>query len=268
MNIWECPFLTPDTLRSPKSMRNWFPSKKQWSNWTLPSKLTAIGTFVGVLSLTGFLIDKSFQLIPSSEDNGFIEFRELLRLYGDAEPMHDWWTGSTPEDHILWQTEGKYGDVPEHLTYWGSFCRQGSLVLSHNEEPLYIYLGQKTEPGVWDIWTVGPNAGVTIVNIQSKYAPDLPVDISAVLDDLEIEYTVFKGLAIRETAGNFIWYEVSHEGQTYWLGESWSIGSAGGNQSIWLTHDKEIANEIWQQEGDVARIHIQMNDHNTNEDNP
>jgi len=28
-----------------------WPSKKQWKKWTLPSKLTAIGTLIGIISL-------------------------------------------------------------------------------------------------------------------------------------------------------------------------------------------------------------------------
>lgn len=33
-----------------------FPSKKQWENWTLPSKLTAIGAYLGIISLLIYLI--------------------------------------------------------------------------------------------------------------------------------------------------------------------------------------------------------------------
>ncbi len=40
-----------------------FPSRKQWSSWSLPSKLTAIGTYVGVsgvvLSIVFFLFSNS-----------------------------------------------------------------------------------------------------------------------------------------------------------------------------------------------------------------
>lgn len=43
-------------------MRLW-PTKTQWSRWTLPSKLTAIGTLVGIASL----IVAVLQLWPSSD---------------------------------------------------------------------------------------------------------------------------------------------------------------------------------------------------------
>lgn len=36
--------------------------KRQWKNWSLPSKLTAIGTLVGVLSFGGYLIEKVYGL--------------------------------------------------------------------------------------------------------------------------------------------------------------------------------------------------------------
>jgi hypothetical protein len=34
------------------------PSKKQWGRWSLPSKLTAIGTIVGILSFGAYIIEK------------------------------------------------------------------------------------------------------------------------------------------------------------------------------------------------------------------
>lgn len=39
-----------------------FPKRKQWKNWSLPSKLTAIGTLAGVLSFSAYLIEKTYAL--------------------------------------------------------------------------------------------------------------------------------------------------------------------------------------------------------------
>lgn len=39
------------------------PSRGQWKQWSLPSKLTAIGALVGVLSLGLYVAEKSFGLI-------------------------------------------------------------------------------------------------------------------------------------------------------------------------------------------------------------
>jgi len=36
------------------------PNAKQWKNWTLPSKLTAIGTLVGVLSFGAYVVEKGY----------------------------------------------------------------------------------------------------------------------------------------------------------------------------------------------------------------
>jgi len=41
-------------------LKNLFPTKRQWKAWSLPSKLTVIGTFVGLLSFTFYLIEKSY----------------------------------------------------------------------------------------------------------------------------------------------------------------------------------------------------------------
>ena len=39
-----------------------WPSRQQWRTWSLPSKLTAIGTLLGVISLGLYSLDKVFQL--------------------------------------------------------------------------------------------------------------------------------------------------------------------------------------------------------------
>ena len=39
---------------------NLIPSNKQWNSWSLPSKLTAIGTLVGILSFGSYLVEKGY----------------------------------------------------------------------------------------------------------------------------------------------------------------------------------------------------------------
>ena len=41
-------------------MKNYFPTKKQWKSWSLPSKLTAIGTLAGILGLALTLLSMMF----------------------------------------------------------------------------------------------------------------------------------------------------------------------------------------------------------------
>jgi hypothetical protein len=42
------------------------PTRHQWSDWSLPSKLTAIGTLIGILSLGLYLGEKSVSILKSS----------------------------------------------------------------------------------------------------------------------------------------------------------------------------------------------------------
>ena len=42
-----------------------WPKKKQWNDWSLPSKLTAIGTLLGFLSLGVYLVEKTYKLVVS-----------------------------------------------------------------------------------------------------------------------------------------------------------------------------------------------------------
>ena len=42
-------------------MKLWL-NNKQWKNWSLPSKLTAIGALIGVLSLSLYIAEKSFDI--------------------------------------------------------------------------------------------------------------------------------------------------------------------------------------------------------------
>jgi len=38
------------------------PNKKQWKTWSLPSKLTAIGAYLGLLLFVLYISEKSFDL--------------------------------------------------------------------------------------------------------------------------------------------------------------------------------------------------------------
>jgi len=40
-----------------------WPKKKQWISWSLPSKLTAIGTFLAILSFGIYLAEKAFNIL-------------------------------------------------------------------------------------------------------------------------------------------------------------------------------------------------------------
>ncbi len=52
------------------------PTKQQWLRWSLPSKLTAIGTAAGVFSILLFFIDKAFQSINDNEESAIFEMHQ------------------------------------------------------------------------------------------------------------------------------------------------------------------------------------------------
>jgi hypothetical protein len=45
------------------------PTRSQWQRWSLPSKLTAIGTLVGSLGLCLYLVEKSLPLLFNKENH-------------------------------------------------------------------------------------------------------------------------------------------------------------------------------------------------------
>jgi hypothetical protein len=55
-------------------MRLWV-SRHQWRTWSLPSRLTAIGTLVGVVSLVLYIGEKTFGVFNASQlDIGYLDF--------------------------------------------------------------------------------------------------------------------------------------------------------------------------------------------------
>ncbi len=62
------------------SLKLW-PDNKQWKNWSLPSKLTAIATLIGILSFCFYITEKSFDIfkwaskeVPIPEINIDLDF--------------------------------------------------------------------------------------------------------------------------------------------------------------------------------------------------
>ena len=83
------------------------PSREQWTNWSLPSKLTAIGALVGVLSLGFYLAEKSFGFLGVTAPQRHHEARPMppvvltLRNSTD-EPIAIQSRG----DFVLWLPQG------------------------------------------------------------------------------------------------------------------------------------------------------------------
>ena len=44
------------------------PNKRQWNSWSLPSKLTTIGTLIGIIMFTSYIVEKAFYLFDSKTE--------------------------------------------------------------------------------------------------------------------------------------------------------------------------------------------------------
>ncbi|HCM1426339.1 TPA: hypothetical protein N2909_002618 [Vibrio parahaemolyticus] len=58
-------------------MMGLIPNKKQWKSWSLPSKLTLIGTLAGLFSLGFYVIEKGYSFI---ENTSFFTFTNEVLL--------------------------------------------------------------------------------------------------------------------------------------------------------------------------------------------
>lgn len=190
---------------------------------------------------------------------GTCEVIDIVKLFvEDVQGWGRWDTGAQAETPITWITEGRYDDPPEDMGLtFGSFARNGTVVLTIEDEPIYQQLKQTIVPGTWDIWLVGPNGGVLVVKMESEFGKDLPFDISKVLKTSGFKVALYKGLEVRNTTGNFIIYHIeSPGGSKAWLAESWGIGTAGGAQEIWITYEQKYADILWEKEGSLGKQHL------------
>jgi len=83
------------------------PTKSQWKKWSTPSKLTAIGTLVGILSLGVYLIEKTFgvvgQLYSSLQATTSLE-QDFPIGFGDTRSFVHKQLGSPQEVATVWDT--------------------------------------------------------------------------------------------------------------------------------------------------------------------
>lgn len=271
-------------LHMKPTLKIW-PTKKQWTTWSLPSKLTAIGTLIGVVSLCLYSADKVFSIsqklltktntplqthdLEDTENHmptfstpiGSTEISDLLDMFlGKPGYWEPWETGAHPGTPISWATEGKYDDPPEYLGLdFGGFSRLGAIILTEDKNPIYHSLKNIVSPGIWYIWLVGPNAGISLVKLESESpSKDLPYDINHMLDSAGFTFSVYKGVNIRSTTANFLIYHIQDETkQSAWLAESWSSGTGGGSQELWITYNKEDADHLWESFGEWGRQHVE-----------
>jgi hypothetical protein len=95
------------------------PSSKQWARWSLPSKLTAVGTLIGAVSLALYLVDKGVNFssrsdsAPDVADNHlFVECRMTLMPVATTEaPAHVLMTQDLPHENGGGGLADMWGDL-------------------------------------------------------------------------------------------------------------------------------------------------------------
>ena len=95
------------------------PSSKQWTQWSLPSKLTAVGTLIGAVSLMFYLVDKSISFWSHSEatpdvagDHLFVECRmTLMPVTTTEDPAHVLMTQELPHENGGGGLADMWGDL-------------------------------------------------------------------------------------------------------------------------------------------------------------
>ncbi|MES9834740.1 MAG: hypothetical protein ABW139_21110 [Candidatus Thiodiazotropha sp. DIVDIV] len=164
------------------------PRKQQWKNWSLPSKLTAIGTLVGVLGFTAYLIEKGYgisqmlnQSPPVIEDVSIVveltnERKDDVILYNRGDVFY--WHPGAGAYHEVYTFEVTYSEAEQ---------KNNGLVIPANSSlkatvkllPMSV-ARQYIEQGHMDIslyfkgegfTKFSPNVAFTKENINGFYIP-------------------------------------------------------------------------------------------------
>ena len=92
---------------------NLLPSRSQWRSWSLPSKLTAVGTLLAIISLGLYGIDKSFYLkdwvINRILESQYAKVPNItLKLRNSGEKIMSVYSEG---EFVLWLPQGVYDGV-------------------------------------------------------------------------------------------------------------------------------------------------------------
>lgn len=168
-------------------MRSLIPTKKQWKNWSLPSKLTALGTLLAIITFGIYIVEKTYPVlkhIPKfwTEKNVVltVEFQNFsgreIELYGRGD-VYYWFPGESGHQVFAFEIEelagnNDVGDIrlPENSALRGvvnllpkevaiGYLDQGHLSVS-------LYFKHKDGRA-----TFSPTVGFTRSNIGNKYIP-------------------------------------------------------------------------------------------------
>ena len=256
------------------------PRKFRWLRIVIPL-LASIATILAYLGIRPALNDSELNgdgkasIVETNEDvigavgtsvqitaqsPGSLEVIDLIKLLlAEKRVSKNWSTGAHPGTPISWISEGKDNDPPENIgDSFGHLSRHGLVILTLKGKPVYKVLKKVVEPGTWDIWLIGPRAGVYLAKIEStSYGPELPIDVCEILQNSRLKVNLYKGVNIRGTTANFIIYLIEgRDGEKTWLAESWSAGTRGGTQDFWITYSSEYADELWDKFGRWGKQHV------------
>ncbi len=119
------------------------PTKKQWKSWSLPSKLTAIGTLVGILSFGAYLFEKvyglssSFSTAVEQDEDVYlvVEFnnnsKQELKVYKRGEAFY--WHPGPGAYHEVYTFEITHTEHNKDLD-------KGLIIPAHSREKVIIRL--------------------------------------------------------------------------------------------------------------------------------
>jgi caspase domain-containing protein len=182
---------------------------------------------------------------------GRIDFEELLRLFipvPDRDPpilnayySYDWIIGSTEFSPIQWAYEGvRFADNNNVVRdfkgeEWGSFVREGTIVITVDGAPTHHVLLRQKVPGQWHIAMTGFRSGFHGVSFTN--------------DALTFDFTGFEGSPLLkedptcrtgESKSGTKVFSVSIPGRIpAWLAEEWSCGTGGCNYQYRLFYNRQ-----------------------------
>ena len=143
------------------------PTKKQWKNWSLPSKATLIGTYIGIISFLAFLTPKIIDIISSQKKTTYIKYHrnisQGLLNYANGEFK----TAQNQFTDIL-KTSPKI-DLKDIYNWLGeSYARNGQFEESFKIS-LDYYNTQNVDPSINELQYLALQKYYLLIN-REKYA--------------------------------------------------------------------------------------------------
>lgn len=120
-----------------------FPSKDQWDKWSLPSKLTAIGTLVGCISLVIAIIAYTYPVnkpdsIDSNSDieRNIYSGREMVYVYKSGDNFNNYNNNKVLSNNKNTLTKEFYDYAKSK--YFNDKFNLGDDISNANDSPFYL----------------------------------------------------------------------------------------------------------------------------------